>query len=225
MELRVDIIDTIFNKLPPEVVSNMSNNYEYAQIEFIKNVKLVEPNANVYGTVESGIQRASFDIKGAFVLDTYIDRPDYIQSICESFGLFVIVTGGKMYGWIPIISGNGRTSMCMKHDVKTIHSEAHVKTVTNRWGDDVLSLTEQTIQKIRDHVIKKLTVVGSGGGRLQNNKGAKWVRTARKATINGKRGKPAVKKTVYCNSATGEMRVRKMVPRRDGTVRATYVKF
>ena len=52
-----------------------------------------------------------------------------------------------------------------------------------------------------------------------------WVRTARKVTINGKRGKPATKKTVYRNNNTGDVRVRKMVPRPDGTMRATYVKF
>ena len=53
----------------------------------------------------------------------------------------------------------------------------------------------------------------------------KWIKTARKATVSGGRGKPAVIKTVYRNSETGEHRVRKMATRRDGTQRVTYVKF
>jgi hypothetical protein len=55
---------------------------------------------------------------------------------------------------------------------------------------------------------------------------AKWVRTARKVTVKGARGKPAAQKTVYRNSATGELRVRKLVARPpDGIRRASYVKF
>ena len=54
---------------------------------------------------------------------------------------------------------------------------------------------------------------------------AKWVRTARKATVKGGRGKPATQKTVYRNSTTGELRVRKLVARPDGTRRVSYIKF
>jgi hypothetical protein len=35
----------------------------------------------------------------------------------------------------------------------------------------------------------------------------------------------SVKKTVYRNATTGELRVRKMVSKPDGRLRATYVKF
>ena len=53
----------------------------------------------------------------------------------------------------------------------------------------------------------------------------KWIKTARKATVSGGRGKPPVKKTVYRNSKTGEQRVRKMATRPDGSKRVAYVKF
>jgi hypothetical protein len=53
---------------------------------------------------------------------------------------------------------------------------------------------------------------------------ATWKRTARKVTIKKARG-PDVTKTVYRNSATGELRVRKLVSRSDGSKRVSYVSF
>ena len=55
----------------------------------------------------------------------------------------------------------------------------------------------------------------SGG----KNTKPKWINTKRTTTVK------SVKKTVYRNSVTGELRVRKMVPRSDGRIRATYVKY
>jgi len=54
----------------------------------------------------------------------------------------------------------------------------------------------------------------------------KWQRTTRKVHVTEGRGKKAktVEKTVYKNSKTGELRVRKMVTR-NGERKATYVKF
>jgi hypothetical protein len=54
-----------------------------------------------------------------------------------------------------------------------------------------------------------------GGGAA-----AKWISTKRTAIVKGTK-----KKTVYRNSKTGELRVRKMVVRPDGTKRASYVKL
>jgi hypothetical protein len=52
---------------------------------------------------------------------------------------------------------------------------------------------------------------------------SKWVSTGRKATVVTNR-KPT-QRTVYRNSSTGELRVRKMVVRPDGTRKVTYVKM
>jgi hypothetical protein len=54
---------------------------------------------------------------------------------------------------------------------------------------------------------------------------AKWVSTGDKASVKAGRGKPASLKTVYRNTASGELRVRKMVARPDGNKRVSYVKF
>lgn len=58
----------------------------------------------------------------------------------------------------------------------------------------------------------------------------KWVATARKAKVPSRNKKTGmrclVEKTVYRNTATGELRVRKMaVSRTTGALRATYVAF
>ena len=63
----------------------------------------------------------------------------------------------------------------------------------------------------------------AGGSAKTNN--ARWLPTQRKVSVKGARGKPAASKTVYRNSATGELRVRKMVARSNGSKRASYVKF
>lgn len=64
-----------------------------------------------------------------------------------------------------------------------------------------------------------------GGGRRKHSK-ATWSRTTRKVKVTQGRGKDAktVEKTVYKNSKTGELRVRKMVTRK-GERKVTYVKF
>jgi hypothetical protein len=62
-----------------------------------------------------------------------------------------------------------------------------------------------------------------GGAAVK--KTTKWIKTDRKVTVKGGRGKPAAKKTVYRNAANGELRVCKMVARGDGSKRASYVKF
>ena len=59
------------------------------------------------------------------------------------------------------------------------------------------------------------TVQFRGGGR----KTQKWINTKRTTTVK------SVKKTMYRSATTGELRVRKMVSRPDGRLRATYVKF
>ena len=51
---------------------------------------------------------------------------------------------------------------------------------------------------------------------------AKWLATGRKVTI-AKRGKPPCKKTLYKNSVTGELRVRKCRTAKDGTRKYVYV--
>jgi hypothetical protein len=53
---------------------------------------------------------------------------------------------------------------------------------------------------------------------------AKWVSTGRKVTVQ-KRGSPATHKTVFRNSVTKELRVRKATLSKDGTRRFAYVKF
>jgi hypothetical protein len=68
------------------------------------------------------------------------------------------------------------------------------------------------------------TTRNTSGGATKN-KTARWLPTKRKVSVKGARGKPASSKTVYRNSATGELRVRKMVARSDGSKRASYVKF
>jgi hypothetical protein len=69
-----------------------------------------------------------------------------------------------------------------------------------------------------------------GGARREGKKGkvhvvAKWVSTGRNVTIKATRTKPSSTKRVFRNSATGELRVRKMAVRPDGSRRATYVRF
>jgi hypothetical protein len=67
---------------------------------------------------------------------------------------------------------------------------------------------------------------GKGRKRATPKRAApKWIQTARHVTVKGNRGKPDSTKVVFRNSATGELRVRKMVVRSDGTKRASYVKF
>jgi hypothetical protein len=65
----------------------------------------------------------------------------------------------------------------------------------------------------------------SRGGAVKKSQKPKWIKTDRKVTVKGGRGKPAAKKTVYRNAANGELRVCKMVARSDGSKRASYVKF
>ena len=68
---------------------------------------------------------------------------------------------------------------------------------------------------------KKKTTAGK---KKASSSVATWKRTARKVTIKKARG-PDVTKTVYRNSATGELRVRKLVSRSDGSKRVSYVSF
>jgi hypothetical protein len=66
-----------------------------------------------------------------------------------------------------------------------------------------------------------------GGGHAINTRAttSKWVSTGDKASVKDGRGKPASLKTVYRNTASGELRVRKMVARPGGNKRVSYVKF
>lgn len=67
-----------------------------------------------------------------------------------------------------------------------------------------------------------------GGGRQTRRKttaAAKWTRTGQKVTLT-RRGKPACTKTVYKDSKTGELRVRKCVTSaKDGSRKYIYVKW
>jgi hypothetical protein len=63
----------------------------------------------------------------------------------------------------------------------------------------------------------------SGGSRTKAEK-PKWVSTGRKVTYQ-KRGSPAAQKTVFHNSVTEELRVRKATLAKDGTRHFAYVKF
>ncbi len=54
---------------------------------------------------------------------------------------------------------------------------------------------------------------------------ARWQATARKVKIVAKKGNKATKRTVYKNSVSGELRVRKATVARDGTRKYVYVKF
>jgi mannose/fructose-specific phosphotransferase system component IIA len=53
------------------------------------------------------------------------------------------------------------------------------------------------------------------------NPACKWIRTTRKVHVK----KSSDTRTVYRNMATGELRIRKMVARPDGTRRVSYIKF
>ena len=65
---------------------------------------------------------------------------------------------------------------------------------------------------------------GRGGGSRTTAEKPKWVSTGRKVTIQ-KRGSPAAQKTVFRNSVTKELRVRKATLAKDGTRRFAYVKY
>jgi hypothetical protein len=67
-------------------------------------------------------------------------------------------------------------------------------------------------------------VAQDGGGSRTTAEKPKWVSTGRKVTIQ-KRGSPAAQKTVFRNSVTKELRVRKATLSKDGTRRFAYVKF
>jgi hypothetical protein len=71
---------------------------------------------------------------------------------------------------------------------------------------------------------KKNIVAQDGGGSRTTTEKPKWVSTGRKVTIQ-KRGSPAAQKTVFRNSVTKELRVRKATLSKDGTRRFAYVKF
>jgi hypothetical protein len=94
-------------------------------------------------------------------------------------------------------------------------------------------------QAIVDARLKHLAPTGGKPRRKATHKAAKnkrtpaankWVATARKAKVPSRNKKTGlrclVEKTVYRNTATGELRVRKMaVSRTTGALRATYVAF
>ena len=64
---------------------------------------------------------------------------------------------------------------------------------------------------------------GRGGSKVvAKSKPSKWVSTGRKVTL---RGKPPREKTVYRNTASGELRVRNVTTAVNGTRRYSYVKF
>jgi hypothetical protein len=70
-----------------------------------------------------------------------------------------------------------------------------------------------------------VAVGGRGGGGSNKRAKGKWTRTTRKARVKIVGSSSFATKTVYRNTATGELRVRKMVARPDGTKRASYAKF
>ena len=87
----------------------------------------------------------------------------------------------------------------------------------------------KTAINVQKQVLKKLynirTSLPQVSGGSTKRKTARWERTKRTANVKCGRGKPMTTKTVYRNTMTGELRVRKMVASKDGTKRASYVKF
>ena len=76
--------------------------------------------------------------------------------------------------------------------------------------------------------------VGGAGKRATRRKGvkkegkatkAKWVSTGRKVAVCAKRGKPSIRKTVFQNTSTGVLRVRKVMVSADGVRKTSYVKY
>ena len=64
------------------------------------------------------------------------------------------------------------------------------------------------------------------GNRNKKKNAARWQATARKVKIAAKKkGKAATERTVYKNSVSGELRIRKATVAKDGTRKYVYVKF
>jgi hypothetical protein len=61
--------------------------------------------------------------------------------------------------------------------------------------------------------------------RKHHREPSRWERTPRKVEVSYKGKGKVVTRTIYRNTATGDLRVRKYVTRKDGTRRVTYVKF
>jgi hypothetical protein len=80
-----------------------------------------------------------------------------------------------------------------------INKDTHVCTIPGEKGETKIRMSSS----------------GGNGGRKKQT----WISTKRTTTVK------SVKKTVYRNTTTGELRVRKMVSKPDGRLRATYVKF
>jgi hypothetical protein len=75
--------------------------------------------------------------------------------------------------------------------------------------------------------LAQTNAAAAGGARKSSSaakSAAKWVRTARKVSVKNGTGKPVTLKTVYRNSKTGDLRVRK-ITRQGGTHRVSYIKF
>ena len=76
-----------------------------------------------------------------------------------------------------------------------------------------------------DDLMNLVAPDGEGGGSRKSSTTAKWVCTARKVSVKSGKGKPMTHKTVYRNSNTGELRVRKITVHPGGSRRISYVKF
>jgi hypothetical protein len=105
---------------------------------------------------------------------------------------------------------------------ETIETPAFTdETSTNK--ETLLSMhqTLDTIIMNTHRLYKKNTSMKGGSHKKASKRVAKetWVNTHR--TVQTKSG---AKKTLYRNSTTGELRVRKMTARRDGTRKVSYVK-
>ena len=72
---------------------------------------------------------------------------------------------------------------------------------------------------------KPIQPIQKGGGNKKNG-AAHWQATARKVKIAAKKkGKAATERTVYKNSVSGELRIRKATVAKDGTRKYVFVKF
>ncbi len=102
--------------------------------------------------------------------------------------------------------------------------------VNTVWEDDYYDICVEFYRLKEEQKKQNEFLTWQGGARKRNAKPIppqekpKWVSTRRKVTIQ-KRGSPAAHKTVFRNSVTKELRVRKATLSKDGTRRFAYVKF
>ena len=218
-------VKTLTTQLKPTIDAIYSSEFEFERSEI---VEFIKKNLRYY--IGSRIGEPNTEYFNGTVYDGFADaEPETgtITSTCKS-----------VYGILQELCKN--YAAC---------SEQYDILIKGLVMDKLCEFAVSAIDTIEQELIEKELkpneqAEGSGGGRVKrvkpatNKKGAKpakpknattakktWERTDRKVTVKGGRGKPCSKKTVYRCSKTGELRVRKMVARPDGTKRATYVKF